>query len=145
MPDVADHRLVSIRDRLDIAELIAAYADMADRRSFNDADAIFASDVVAIYPGGEARGIGSIANYGRQFLGRFARTQHIITNLMFRIGEDEATVRANLIAVHVADADRPDRHFDLGGIYQFALARTKEGWRISRLELTMVWTNGVPA
>jgi hypothetical protein len=86
-----------------------------------------------------------VADSGRRALGAFERTQHVLTNLVVAVEGDRATVRANLIAVHVHRAGEPGVHFDMGGWYRFAARRTADGWRLSHVRLTPVWTAGATA
>jgi 3-phenylpropionate/cinnamic acid dioxygenase small subunit len=83
-----------------------------------------------------------LAEFGRQALNVYERTQHVITNLLITLDGDRARVRANLIAVHVARASEPTVHFDTGCRYEFETSRTPQGWRISSLKLEALWTAG---
>lgn len=132
-------------DRHAVEELVSRYGAMADERAFDDAASILADEVVAEYPFGRHDGLTAVADAGRDGLGAFAATQHVIANLLVEVDGDQAEVRANLIAVHVHDANVPEAHFDLGGVYRFAARRTPQGWRLTRIHLTAVWTAGVPA
>jgi hypothetical protein len=134
--------LRQLLDRGEIAELVSRYGAMADEKTFDDATAILTDDVVAEYPFGRLVGIEQVAGSGRAALGRFERTQHVITNLLIDLDGDRASVRANLVSVHVPRADEPAVHFDFGGWYRFAARRTEHGWRLAGITLTAVWTAG---
>ena len=44
----------------------------------------------------------------------FTRTHHVMTNPIVELNEDNATVRANLIATHVYRGDKPGMHYEVG-------------------------------
>jgi hypothetical protein len=44
----------------------------------------------------------------------FTRTHHVMTNPIVELNEDNATVRANLIATHVYRGDKPGVHYEVG-------------------------------
>jgi SnoaL-like domain len=142
MDGIVDEIVRGLLDHREISELIDRYGLMADTRAFGDARSCFTDDVIAEYPSGHTGGIDALRDHGRRILGAFARTQHVITNHVIDLSGDRATVRANLIAIHVPDGERPNAHFDAGCTYLFEVARTPEGWRISRLRLEVLWTAG---
>jgi hypothetical protein len=61
---------------------------------------------------------------------------------------DRADVRANLIATFAAGADAPttalapEPTFTLGQVYRFEAVRIPDGWRLSLIQITPVWTTG---
>jgi len=79
---------------------------------------------------------------GRRRNPRADRTHHVITNLLIDLDGDRAKVRANLIATFVHRADAPGAHFDIGERYQFEAVRTPQGWLLSRVHVSPVWTSG---
>jgi hypothetical protein len=132
-------------DRTELEELVSRYGAMADERTFDAADRVLCDDVVAEYPFGRHVGRDAVVEAGRSALGAFAATQHVITNTLIAVDGGQATIRANLVAVHVQHAHAPDVHFDVGGWYRFSARRTDAGWRLSHVLLTAVWTAGARA
>lgn len=61
---------------------------------------------------------------------------------MITIDGDEATCSANVQGTHVLTNATGDSHWTVGGRYDFRLARTTAGWRISALTLTVQWARG---
>ena len=77
-------------------------------------------------------------------MARFCGTHHMSTNHAIRIDGDRATTRSYLQAIHLTDPDDNTKHHDVGGWYDNELARTPDGWRFTRVELSFVWTGGAP-
>lgn len=140
--------LAAVQDLLDcdeIEQLISRLAAALDERRIEQFEQIFAADVQASFPFGSVDGIEQMGAIARRNLAPYEKTQHVITNVLVQLDGDRADVRAHLIAVHVPVAAEPSTHFDVGATYRFAVRRTDDGWRLARLELTPVWTSGVPA
>jgi hypothetical protein len=135
-------QLHELTDRVEIADLISRYGQVADEKRFEDSRSCCTEDIVAEYHFGRAQGVDVLAQYGRQALGAFERTQHFICNVLIDLAGDSATVSANLLAVHIQRAEDPVTHFDLGGRYRFEVVRTPQGWRISRVRLDVLWSQG---
>jgi hypothetical protein len=66
----------------------------------------------------------------------------VITNVLVDLDGDRATARANLIVTFAPRADAPESHFVIGERYRFEALRTSQGWRLSRIEASPVWTSG---
>ena len=43
------------------------------------------------------------------------------------------------------EADGSERHYLLGGYYQYDMVRTSEGWKIKKYSLTKTWSSGDPS
>ncbi len=136
------HQLRELADRNEITELASRLGLWLDEQRFDEARSIFTEDVVAQTPGGESQGIVLVAEQARRNHAGFARTQHVITNVLVTLDGDRATVQANLIVTFVHRADAPEQHFALGERYQFEAVRTPQGWRFSRLHVSPVWSVG---
>jgi ketosteroid isomerase-like protein len=72
----------------------------------------------------------------------FDSTQHFLSNFVFEIAGDAATVSAYVQAEHFL-ADAPGGEFvTLGGRYTFGLTRSPGGWKIDGFKLTVLWQRG---
>ena len=72
-------------------------------------------------------------------------TQHVITNLHIAIQTDNtATCACNVVATHVRPNPLGDSLWTVGGRYDFRLAHEGGRWRISAIQLTVLWTTGNP-
>ena len=135
-------QLRELADRSEVTELASRLGLWLDEQRFDEARSIFTEDVVVQTPGGESQGIALVAEQARRNHAGYARTQHVITNILVELDGDRATVRANLIVTFVHRADAPEQHFALGERYQFEVVRTPQGWRFSRVHVSPVWSTG---
>ncbi|MFF0293018.1 nuclear transport factor 2 family protein [Kitasatospora sp. NPDC004615] len=143
-------------DRAEITGLIDGYLISLDTvpqggGRFDEAWArrYFTSDVRISRPVGEHEGIAGLAEAEQVALGKFKRTQHTGANYMIDLAGDRAAVRWNAIMTHVhlaatqqARGEEAGGHFDVGGTFTGEAVRTSDGWRLRRLEVQAVWTNG---
>ena len=74
-------------------------------------------------------------------LSGFQTTQHMILPYTIEFsGPDEATSIAYMYAQHFLPNDKGDSWLWLGGHYTNRAIRTGEGWKFSRVQLTVTWT-----
>jgi hypothetical protein len=137
-----ERMLRELADRNEITDLVSRLGLWLDEKRFDEATSIFTEDVAAQTPGGTVQGIALVAEQARRNHATVERTQHIITNVLIDLDGDHATVQANLLVTFAYHADTPGPHFTLGERYRFEAIRTPQGWRLSRLRITPVWTSG---
>lgn len=87
-------------------------------------------------------GPATIAQSHQESLARFSSTLHLLTGHYVVIDRDTASVRANLVAMHLwpetqGNANSPDNYFLAGGVITAGFVRTTEGWRISQRDLKL--------
>lgn len=136
-------------DSQDVLAVVNEYFRSLDDREFDTEHLrrLFGDDGRIIRPddtttvGPEAIGRTHAHNFSR-----FEATQHLVTGHTVTIADDRARFRANLVAIHIWK-DRPtgnldDRAFTAGGVVSATLERTVDGWRISMLQLEVVWRTG---
>ena len=130
-------------DRAEIHDLILGYARNADTKNWEAFAQLFADDGYAQYPFGKvekkdmARAAGAI-------LQPFERTQHMFSNISITIDGDTATTNHYLQATHVPALAEQGAHADIGGWYDNTCRRTADGWKIVSVNLTFVWSGGIP-
>lgn len=136
-----------LRDREDLRDTVLKFAtavdtiDMALYRSAfaedceYDLSAFNGQEPVTVKAADWAAGI-------EPFLRGFDATQHLLSNFVFDIAGDRATVTASVQAEHFLANDQGDASVTLGGHYDFGLRRTPGGWRIDRFKLTASWHRG---
>ena len=109
---------------------------------------LLAANAELIRPNGAVvTGPGNIANSHARSFARFDATQHLLSGQDAEIDGDGATVRANLVAIHMwqgfpAGAGMLERSFTARGVITGAMIRTPDGWRIARMENRVVWRTG---
>ncbi|MFF1682125.1 MULTISPECIES: nuclear transport factor 2 family protein [unclassified Streptomyces] len=135
--------------------LVSRFFRSLDERKFDDewARAYFTDDVQTQSPIGAGDGRGALAGHTAEAIERYARTQHIATDVVSETAADgaTATVSWNALMTHVHhDATLKDRGpdanplFTVGGYYRGELRRTPDGWRFCRMAVEALWTQGEP-
>jgi hypothetical protein len=139
-------RIQDLADRAELQDLLARQGLWLDERRFEAAAGIFTDDVTVTTLGGQAAGIEAVTAQARRVHTRYARTQHVTSNVLVDLDGDRATVRANLIAVFADDDEQPGPVarpvMVLGERYRFEAVRTARGWRFSRVEVVPMWKAG---
>ncbi|OLZ72298.1 hypothetical protein AV521_09970 [Streptomyces sp. IMTB 2501] len=141
--------LATVLDRLAVDDLITAYAVAVDDGDWTAYRRLFTADGRADYrsAGGMEGDAGQIADWLAESLALFAMRQHLIVNRRVRFGildhdtGDTASVRADYLnPMRFATGNGPTAP-DLvcGGRYDFALLRTREGWRLREVVVKEKW------
>src|SRR3954451_9917198 len=121
-----------MNDRQDITDLISRLGSWLDDKAFDEARSAVTEDVTVSTPGGRAEGIDRvIAQASRNHQ---VPTQHLITNVLVDLDGDHASATANLLVTFAGSVLERQ-----GERYRFGVARTADGWRLSRVEVTPVW------
>lgn len=127
--------LRDLRDRLDVAEVIARYAAGIDERDFADYRRCFTADVEFLGFGAEPiHGVEAWVDFVEKTLEPFRATQHMLGPSQVTLRGDEAELRAELRAEHFY-REPPGRIFTVWGTYHSRLVRADAGWRIGRHRL----------
>ncbi|MET9377913.1 nuclear transport factor 2 family protein [Streptomyces sp. NPDC003035] len=115
-----------------------------DRGPFDEAWAasFFTEDASTSTPAGDVHGRDAVAANVRMAMGLFDRTLHIGSNYLIDVDGDRATLLGNQLSTHVLAGD--GGLFLSGGRTENELVRTAGGWRLSRADLRIVWTQGNP-
>ena len=140
--DPHDH-LSRLLDLTEIGHLLVALTGTLDSRRWQDYAALYAADGIL-----EIKGLPRVrqpqrAAHVERAIGRFAATQHTISNHTIELAGDRATSRAAFLVTHVLTDDPADCDH-LGGWYDVAYQHTPDGWRVVRLRPSIVWRNGGP-
>ncbi|MFC4467342.1 nuclear transport factor 2 family protein [Streptomyces xiangluensis] len=133
-------------DRIDLAELLSRYADIADMKEFTHLPSRICTDPLTVdfeavtgMPAVTAS-LRDCVELLRTTLAPFAATHHAITGHVVTIDGDSATIHAHVRAEHWLPVelvgDGPDRWLVVG-FYDTEAVRTPKGWRISRFKLTV--------
>jgi len=135
---------------VEIQQVVNGYFRALDEKDLDAAHLrrILTDDVRVIRPNGAAMiGPEMIGQSHRESMSRFESTQHIISSHDVAIDGDTATVRANLVAIHIWPGARtvltaPESYFAAGGVVTARLVRTGEVWRISEMSNRVLWRSG---
>lgn len=131
-----------LTDRAELIDLVSRQGLWLDERRFEESASIFTPDATVSTAGGQASGLAALTAQAERNHARFARTQHVTSNVLVDLAGDAATVRANLVATFVHSDTDPEPTFTVGERYHFKAIRTPAGWRFSRVEVTLVWRSG---
>ncbi|WP_051020573.1 nuclear transport factor 2 family protein [Nocardia araoensis] len=132
-------------DRQQITALVDRLGRALDEGRFEDLRAIYTPDATAKTPGGTAEGRDALIAQASRNHAEHLRIQHVIGNVLIDLRGDTAEVRANLIATFALAASGgtvPQPVPTLGEVYRFDAVRTGEGWRLSRVATTPIWSTG---
>jgi SnoaL-like domain len=136
-PTESQRRLQELIDRTEITDLVSRLGIWLDDKRWDEARSILTEDVTASTAGGSVAGVDQVAEQARR--NQRVPTHHVITNIVIDLDEDQATVRANLIATFVGGPDGSGPDSQLGERYRLEAVRTPEGWRLSGVEAKPVW------
>ncbi|MEU2120770.1 nuclear transport factor 2 family protein [Nocardia niwae] len=132
-------------DRQQITALVDRLGRALDEGRFDDLRTIYTPDATAKTPGGKAAGREALIAQASRNHGDDQRIQHVIGNVQIDLRGDAADVRANLIATFApasSDGTISQPRYTLGEVYRFDAVRTGEGWRLSRVQTTPIWSTG---
>lgn len=127
--------LQDISDRLEIEDLIAAYADAIDLRDFDRLRDIFTADAHIDYNafGGSVGNLEETIAYLKGAMRPFKAFQHLCGKSRVKLDGDTATARTQCLNPLVVQIDqRPAEVAWCALWYCDDLARTAQGWRIAR-------------
>lgn len=140
-PD-ANTSVRELLDREQLRELIHRVGRCLDTHDFHGLRQLYTQDAVARTPGGHAEGIDALITQAKRSHTRTPAVQHLITDIVFDLMDDEATIEANLLATFVDGGTPPSPTFQLGECYRFTARRQGEGWRLTSVTSTPVWVVG---
>lgn len=145
-----EKKLIDLIDKSEITNVVNSYFQALDDKNF-DADhfaTIFTSDAKIVRPNGATMtGPVEVSKSHTQSFTRFEGSQHILTNHNIAITDEKATLRANLVAMHLwegakHDANNPDNFFIAGGVINADLVKSQGQWKISNITNNSVWRGG---
>lgn len=126
-----DTRMQELADRTEIADLVSRLGLWLDEQRFDAPRSILTEDVTVETTGGASRGLERVVEQARR--NHQVRTQHFIANVLVELDGDRATAGANLMVKFVSSDPRGER-------YRFNAVRTPDGWRLSKIHVTPVWS-----
>jgi hypothetical protein len=133
-------------DRDQLVKLLGRYADIPDTNDFDVLPAtVFTDPVIFDFeslsgrPAGETT-VDALTSRFRTTFSPFSATHHAVTGHRVTIDGDRATIHAHVRAEHWL----PEKLVGMGpncwlvvGFYDDEAVRTRDGWRLSRVKLTV--------
>jgi hypothetical protein len=132
-----------VADRLALRALADRYARIPDDRDYDLVDQVFAADALVIGPDFRLEGLEQI-RAGMRGIERYAATQHCMGQQSVEIEGDLAHGEVYCVAYHVRETPEGRERLDWGIRYQDRYRREPAGWRLTRRELRIVWTQRQP-
>ena len=137
-------------DKLAISELLTKYLQLIDDKDFAAEKllTIFTENGTVTRPNDSVvSGPAEIAESNNKSFSRFRATQHLPSGSLVEITGDEATIRANVMAMHLwadgyGDPNALEKYFVGGVVLRASARRTTDGWRLTNLGGRNVWRSG---
>jgi hypothetical protein len=143
IPAIPEEQLRWLVDRAAISDLLTAFSRSLDARDGQSLHALLADDVVFVM--GDrviSDGRDEFVKAAVAGMSRYHATWHFPASPGIDIDGDTAKSRSYHMGVHVLDAVDRNRHGDGAGWYDCEYRRADDGWRFTRIQLTVVWTGG---
>ena len=143
-------KIVELINKSDVTSVVQRYFCALDEKNF-DAQyfaSIFTAEAKVTRPNGASLiGPKDISASHEKSFARFEGSQHLLTGHDISIDGNKATVRANLVAMHMwqgskASANNPENFFIAGGVIRSELVQTDGQWKISQIRNDVVWRAG---
>lgn len=133
-------------DRAAVHDLLVGYFCGFDERRTDDEflRETFTADAHWRFPRGDATGIEEIIERRDGTLGLWKETLHSVSSVLIALAGDHARFTATLLATHIHRDDDPAVPLQISGRLTGEAARSDAVWRLRRLELDLVWTDGDP-
>jgi hypothetical protein len=133
-------------DRFAVDDVLNRFTRAVDTKQFDLLDEVFAADAWIDYTraGGIADAfLPAVKAWIMRSMAPFTLCQHVIANRDITVDGDQARVHSYLYnPLGAPDADGTMQMYFVGGYYDDAMARTPDGWRITRRVAETVWSNG---
>ena len=136
-----------ISDKLEINEVLIAYATAIDSKNYQQLDSVFSKDAAIDFTevGGPAGDLKTIYAYLEEALAKFPRTQHMLGNPDIKLEGDKATSKTMCHNPMVLLNDSGEEEaFFIGLWYWDTLSKTSDGWRIKKRKLELCYVYDQP-
>ena len=129
----AEKSLQYLLDRLEIEDRVKLYAELIDRKRFDELESVFTPDAYIDYTasGGVAGSLDEIREYLRRSMGPL-RTQHLMSNVQCDIAPDGRSAKTTVMLFNPLSYDTRQgaRTFFIGLWYHDEWIKTDEGWLV---------------
>jgi len=143
-------KLAELINKSEITSVVNSYFRALDEKNFDPQhfSTIFTTEAKVTRPNGASLiGPEEISASHQKSFDRFESSQHLLAGHDISIDGSIATVRANLVAMHMwegskTNANKADNFFIAGGVINAKLVQTSEQWKISQVSNTVIWRAG---
>jgi ketosteroid isomerase-like protein len=150
MDEDSQSKITELITRSEITTVMNSYFRALDEKHFDAQHfaTFLTDDAKMTRPNGASlTGPEEISVSHRQSFARFESSQHLLATPDIAISDTTASVRANLVAMHMwegskTDANNADNFFVAGGVINAKLAQAGGHWKISELSNTVIWRAG---
>ena len=148
--DENSRKITELINKAEVISVVNSYFRALDEKNLDaqHLTSIFTAEAKVTRPNGASL-IGPTeisASHEKSFV-RFEGSQHLLTGHDISIHGNTATVRANLVAMHMwqgakTNASNPENFFIAGGIIHSELVQTDGQWKIVQLRNDVIWRAG---
>lgn len=148
--DDSSLKITELINKSEVTSVLQSYFCALDEKTFDAQHlaSIFTAEATMTRPNGASL-IGPkeiSASHEKSFV-RFEGSQHLLTGHEISIRGNKATVRANIVAMHMwqgsnASANNPENFFIAGGVIHSELVQTEGQWKIAAISNDVVWRAG---
>ena len=148
--DTDSLKLAELINMAEVTRAVNSYFRALDERSFaaEHLASIFTEDAKVTRPNGASLiGPAEIGASHEKSFARFEASQHLLSGHEVSVQGSTATLRANLLAMHMwqgarTNANNPENFFVAGGVIHSELLHTDGQWKISQLRNVVIWRAG---
>jgi ketosteroid isomerase-like protein len=148
--DETSVKIIEFINKSEVTSVVQSYFRALDEKTCDAQHlaSIFTAEAKVTRPNGASLiGPEEISASHEKSFARFEGSQHLVTGHDISIHGNKATVRANLVAMHMwqgskTSANNPDNFFIAGGVIHSELVQTDGQWKISQISNDVVWRAG---
>ena len=136
-----------ISDRMEINEVLIAYATAIDSKQYEQLSSVFSEDAAIDFTavGGPSGNLDTIVSYLEEALIVFPHTQHMLGNSAVQVDGDKATSKTMCHnPMMLRNDEGNDETFFIGLWYIDDLVKTSLGWRIQTREIELCYVYDQP-
>lgn len=142
-PTVRAENTDSIRDRLEIQDVICGVTLCVDQNEYERVRSLFSKDAQMQYgtlfgSRYDSTPASEFLDFVESYMPGFDHTQHLVTNFEFVIEANEARVRSQVRASHWIDS----RDWLVASTYHHLLVRESGGWKIREMRAEKLFESG---
>ena len=143
-------KITELINKSEIAGVVNSYFRALDEKNFEAQHfaSIFTAEATMTRPTGASLiGPEAISASHENSFARFEGSQHLVIGHDISVHGNHATVRANLVAMHMwqgsnTSANNPENFFIAGGVIHAELVQTDGQWKISQIRTDVTWRAG---